>query len=113
MTTMTQRRLKEAIQTALDSGIWVRVPEAHGYVIRYTERDLPTPDWARNPGIHGRFALWAGETYDRHVFISIIGGKSWSLILSVSRAPWARGSDSRITMKRAFDVLADPKAVLS
>jgi hypothetical protein len=101
--TPTRQRLKDAIREALASGAWERISDSV-FTIRYSERGLITPEDIRSH-------TWRGDTYNRNVFLSIVTGRSWSLILTVAPAPWVGARDQKVTFKRALAVLADPGAV--
>jgi len=113
--TPTQQRLLDAIRDALaDDGQWVRLRGSiDGLTIRYTERDLTTPELAMKRGIYGGPPQWPNPTYDRHIFLTVIPGQKWSILLTLARAPWVGNRDQGITFKRAFEVLADPAGVFS
>lgn len=101
--TKTQAALVAAMKAALDSGEWELYGRANS--IRFKET-VPTPE-----ALHGTgFGRWPHPEYDRLIFITIVTGKPWSIILRVCRAPWIDCIDRTITFKRAFAVLADPVA---
>ena len=95
--TRTQRRLLDAMKTAVAHGTWVQVPEGPGLTIRYTEtRTTPA-------GIPERW--WSWSTYERHLFLTLHAG---GVIWGNAPAPWVGRRDSRITYTQAFAILADP-----
>lgn len=102
--TKKQQELANAMIAASKAKQWTAV---NGYTIRYTEK-CATPEWAQEDRGWGAGALYPFPTYERHVFLSLVGGK---VILGVAHAPWTGRQDQYVTLKRAHAVLADPTAV--
>jgi len=97
--TPTQRRLVEAMRSAVASGVWRAVPNAYGYTIAWDseERDADEPRGG-----------WVGP-YRALVFLSLVRKP----VLGVSAAPWMGRRDQDVTYRRAFEVLADPEREVS
>ena len=95
------RDLVRLAQEAAQSGVWEPIA---GNKLRYSETDLPTP--ANLPE-----RWWPWPTYNRHVFLTFVPGRS--VILGVASSPWTGRQDSEITQKRAREVLADPAALFA
>lgn len=105
--TKKQAELVAAMRAAVESGEWERIADPIGVgslVIRWKqERATPTDLPAR---------YWGSPTYSRLVFLTFMPGRRATVILGVSPAPWVGRRDSVISLKRAFEVLANPvKAV--
>jgi hypothetical protein len=105
----TKRRLElfEAMKAKAAEGTWVHNPERPGYSIRWV-RTLETPGYVRKMKAYENW----DETYDQHVSITLVTPES-NPLMGISRAPWVTsqlGID--LTLKRAFEVLDDPAAVL-
>jgi len=94
----------EAMRKALDSGAWELVRNDYATTIRW-DQVVQTPESIREKGI------WTDPTYNRHVFVSVVTGHPWSLTLGTSRAPWVCRTDSTLTFRRAFEILARPEQV--
>jgi hypothetical protein len=105
----TKRRLElfEAMQAKVAEGTWVRNAESLGYAIRWA-RVLETPDYVRT---WRGYENW-GPDYDQHVSITLVTPES-NPLMGVSTAPWVTSRlGIGLTLKRAFEVLEDPAAVL-
>jgi len=79
---------------------WTALGSMIGATLRFTET-VPTPDYHRGDG----FGRWPGETYDRHVFVTMVAGK---VILGVAVAPWMGRNDQEIPLWLTEAILADP-----
>jgi hypothetical protein len=79
---------------------WTALGSMVGATLRFTET-VPTPDYHRGEG----FGRWDQDTYDRHVFLTLVAGK---FILGVATAPWMGRSDSDIPLWLAEAILEDP-----
>lgn len=82
-----------------DSG-WTALGSLVGATLRWTET-VPTPDYHRGTG----FGRWEDETYERHVFLTLVAGK---FILGAAPAPWVGRNDSDIPLWLAEAILEDP-----
>lgn len=105
--TKKQAELVAAMRAAVESGEWERIADPIGVgslVIRWRqERATPTDLPA---------CYWGLPTYSRLVFLTFMPGRRATVILGASPAPWVGRRDSVISLKRAFEVLANPvKAV--
>lgn len=105
--TKKQAELVAAMRAAVESGEWERIADPIGVgslVIRWRqERATPT---------YLPACYWGSPTYSRLVFLTFMPGRPATVILGVSPAPWVGRQDSVISLKRAFEVLANPvKAV--
>lgn len=98
--TPTQKRLIETVRAELKAGRWTPL---EGGTIRWM-RELPTPaDYPK--------AWWDGPTYHQILFLSVVAptGSRWSIILGRCASPAGGRTDSMITFKRAFEILAHPE----
>jgi hypothetical protein len=68
--------------------------------IRYTDVQ-ETPDYVRKDG----WINWDRDTYPRFVFITFYANV---VLLRVTHSPWVDTHEFEITLRRAFEVLADP-----
>lgn len=105
----TKRRLElfETMKAKADEGSWTHIPDHPGYCIRW-DRVQETPDWIRD---REAYKNWDPQ-YTQHVFITLATPDS-SPLMSVHPAPWVTGRMGiDLTLKRAFEVLANPVAVL-
>lgn len=93
----------EKVQTP-ESG-WVPVPGQVGSTMRFTKTER-TPDYARSSERGAWHALWDQDTYDMHVFVTLVAGK---VLMRVSTAPWVSARDQSIPFWLAEAVLADPE----
>jgi hypothetical protein len=113
--TTKQRQILDAMNAGIDSGQWTMIATAPYITLRYMESDLVTPDYARNPfqsSVGTVPAQWPFDSYSRCVFVNLITGKPWSLLLGVSPCPWVGTRDGqKITMAKALEILADPASV--
>lgn len=82
---------------------WEAVPGLVGATVRFTKTET-TPDYARSSERGAWHALWDSDTYDMHVFITLVAGK---VIMRASTAPWVSSHDSSIPFWLAEAVLAD------
>lgn len=98
--TKTQQALLDEMKAALDDGTWEHVPATYGFTVRYTEIRR-TPDAIPQH-------WWRHKTYERHQFLTLHHS---GVIFGDFTAPWVGRRDSRITYKRAFEILRDPAAV--
>jgi len=99
----TRAQLMEAIDHASANG-WTAI---NGNTLRRTWT-LETPETNRYKAGAGMFGKWDGDTYDRHLFITIVGsvaGGKISVILGDARAPWVGRDDTSVSLKRAIEVL--------
>lgn len=96
---------KRIIELAQDKdGPWELVPSMYSLTIRHTT-EHPTPDWARTQRHGQTFALWTGEVYASHVFVSMVGRK---VIVGTCAAPWIQRRDQDCPLWLAEMILADP-----
>ena len=112
--TITPKRqaLIDAMRAALDNG-WVRVEGRPGLCIRW-DRMVPFPYHLADS--NGEIGSWSplpedNGQYPQNVFITLVSAAS-NPFQRANRAPWVRSEDSDLTLKRAFEVLADPASVL-
>lgn len=85
---------------------WTALPTQHGgATIRWT-KTRPTPDYARSTERGAWNALWDQDTYDSHVFITLVGGK---FILGVASCPWVGRSDQDAPLWLVEAILEDPE----
>lgn len=84
---------------------WEAVATSHGSpTIRWTKAET-TPDWAKEKRPGAPFALWEEDTYNTHVFLTLVAGK---VIMRTSTAPWVNANDREIPFWLAEAVLDDP-----
>jgi hypothetical protein len=102
MTSSKREKIIATMRERVAAGTWTAID---GNTIRWSERDLPTPEWAQRDG-HLRRADWPAPTYDRHVFVTM--HRSGSPIVGVAPAPWVGRNDSYATLDRVAELLADP-----
>lgn len=101
--TPKQTQLFDAMKDAARSELW---EVTGGGSIRYTERDIPTPQYARDA------RWWEPATYDRHVFVKVVPGRSkWAVFVRVAKAPWVDVSESEVTLTRALEAVENPAAL--
>lgn len=93
----TRAQLMEAVAYARRNG-WELID---GNTLRRTWT-VPTPEICRSKGPGDTFGKWACDTYDRHLFVTIVGS---SVIVGDARAPWVGRSDTRVSMARAIAIL--------
>ncbi len=99
--TRTQQRLADAIRAAVADGPWEAFD---GRTIRFSETLETRPfDYGTGPG------QWGQPTYQRHLFLTVVTGSPWSIILRVDHGPLSTARDTTITFTRAFEVIADPE----
>lgn len=98
---LKDKLVRRMVELAADetSG-WTALGSLTGATLRWTET-VPTPEYHRGDG----FGRWPEETYDRHVFITLVAGK---FILGAATAPWMGRSDSDIPLWLAEAILEDP-----
>jgi len=105
---LTKRRqeLLDAMRAKAGTDGWEHVPDHLGYCIRW-DRTLVTPGWVFDMAAYRNW----DPTYQQHVFITMV--TATSVLMSVHRAPWVNGQMGiDLTLKRAFEILADPASVL-
>jgi hypothetical protein len=107
-----QEALQAALTAAVESGEWKRLPGTVGTTVRHSTAHR-TPEWALRPGRFGAGAAWPSEEYERHVFVTVVTGLRWAVILGTSAAPWSRRLDRRVSMRRAVEILADPASAFN
>lgn len=95
-------RMIELVQTP-ESG-WVPLTGTVGSTVRFTKTE-PTPDYARSSERGAWSALWNQDSYDTHVFVTLVAGK---VVLGTAPAPWVGRRDSDIPFWLAEAILADP-----
>lgn len=102
-TTAGQRTLIDAVNAALEAG-WEAVPGA-GLCVRFTEV-VQTP--AGTPE-----RLCSTPTFERHAFVTIVTAQDrpWSVMVANANVPWRETVESRVSVKRAVEVLGDPGAL--
>jgi hypothetical protein len=83
-----------------EASAWTGLGSMVGATLRFTETVL-TPDYHRGDG----FGRWPEETYDRHVFMTLVAGK---VILGVATAPWMGRNDREVPLWLAEAILEDP-----
>lgn len=105
-TRAAERLMTELVRLARDpnSG-WEPVPAQVGATVRFTKTET-TPDYARSSERGAWHALWDQDTYDMHVFVTLVAGK---VLMRVSTAPWVSAHDTSIPFWLAEAVLADPE----
>jgi hypothetical protein len=96
------------LQELVEAGTWVKqasqIPGVPTF--RWTSEEV-TPDYARE-GYKSLPPQWPGETYDRHIFLTLVSqGGSW--IMRVCSCPWVRASDSTPPLWLVGAILADPE----
>ncbi len=68
-----------------------------------------TPAIHRSKGPGDTFGKWADDTFDRHLFVTIVGRADGKGVTSVAvgnaRAPWMGRQDAGVTIKEAIRVL--------
>ncbi len=101
-----ERLMAELVRLARDpeSG-WEAVPGQVGATVRFTKTEA-TPDYARSSERGAWHALWDQDTYDMHVFVTLVAGK---VIMRTSTAPWVSAHDHHVPFWLAEAVLADPE----
>lgn len=82
---------------------WEAVPQQVGATLRFTKTEQ-TPDYARSSERGAWHALWDQDTYDMHVFVTLVAGK---VLMRVSTAPWVSARDQSIPFWLAEAVLED------
>lgn len=84
---------------------WTAIGTGVGATIRWTKTQ-ETPAYAREKRPGQAWAMWEGETYDSHVFITLVAGK---FILGVAGAPWVGRQDSDAPLWLVEAILEDPE----
>ena len=72
--------------------------------MRFTATEQ-TPDYARSCERGAWAALWDQDTYDTHVFVTLVAGK---VVLGTSAAPWVARQDRDIPFWLAEKIMTDP-----
>lgn len=96
-------RIFTRMKKAADEDGWTVVP-AYSPTVRYT-KTRPTPEHARKRGVYGGQPMYDFDTYDTHVFVTLVGSK---VILGVGAAPWVRRQDYDVPHWLALAILDDP-----
>lgn len=92
------------VQLATEGRTWEPVPKAYGLTVRHTVTEK-TPDYARKPWRESAEPLWGQDTYNTHVFVTMIGRK---VILGAASAPWMGRTDTDVPLWLAEMILDDP-----
>jgi hypothetical protein len=103
--TLKERLVARLVELAADkdSG-WEVVPGTVGATIRYTKTET-TPDYARSSERGAWRALWDQDTYDTHVFVTLVAGK---FIMRSATAPWVQCHDTDVPLWLVEKILEDP-----
>jgi len=89
---------------------WCAVPDSYGLTVRWSET-LPTPSYIRE-SYRGDRAPYPFPEYDRHVFVTLVGGQqTYRTLLRVARCPWVQAQRADVSMFRALAILDQPESV--
>jgi hypothetical protein len=103
--TRTQRALVDAMNAAVREGRWEAINRR---TIRFAETvETPRYHYGTGPG------EWRHSTYTRHVWLEVVTGQPWSIFLRVDHGPWVTARDSKVSFKRAFEIIANPGVAFS
>jgi hypothetical protein len=105
--TLRQTILKQ-LQELVEAGTWIaqasQIPGVPTF--RWTSEKV-TPDYARQ-GYKSLPPQWPGETYDRHIFLTMVS-RSGPIVMRVCSCPWVRAQDTTPPLWLVGAILADPE----
>lgn len=84
---------------------WTALGTQYGATVRYTQTH-ETPEYARTKRPGKQFVMWEGETYESHVFLTLVSG---TFIMGTSAAPWVGRTDREVPLWLVEAVLEDPE----
>lgn len=99
-----QKIANQMVELVGEKGTGWEIVPSFAPTIRYTATH-PTPEYARE----GDRPLWEGETYNTHVFVTLVNGM---VVLGTSTAPWVGRRDRDIPFWLAELILAEPALAL-
>lgn len=103
--TLRQTIAKQLLELA-EAGTWIKqasqIPGVPTF--RWTREEV-TPAYARE-GYGSLPPQWPGETYDRHIFLTLVGS---SIVMRVCSCPWVRAQDTAPPLWLVGAILADPE----
>lgn len=105
--TLRQRILAQ-LKELVAAGTWTaqasQIPGVPTF--RWTREEV-TPAYARE-GYGNLPPQWPGETYDRHIFLTLVS-QSGPIVMRVCSCPWVRAQDTTPPLWLVGAILADPE----